>query len=175
MVVWVIPRFCTQGHLYKSDIYHSSLFMTFSRSQSYAIDMTFLGYSKSHLEICLMKFRIFLKSYDIKMYISLENVISHKFKRFCHYLPFLEKLKILKFWQIFGKNDTFPKISCYDIFMAFIKKIKNLISVILLPFFNFWDRFFLQLFSIWSWGGGLCQSFSAPGHVTVKNFRISTI
>ena len=108
--------------------------MTFSRSQSYAIDMTFLGYSKSHLEICLMKFRIFLKSYDIKMYISLENVISHKFKRFCHYLPFLEKLKILKFWQIFGKNDTFPKISCYDIFMAFIKKIKNLISVILLPF-----------------------------------------
>ena len=109
--------------------------MTFSRSQSYAIDMTFLDFFQdTTLEKCLIKFRIFLKSYGILMHISLENVITQKFKRFCHYLPFLEKLKILKFWQIFGKNDTFPEISCYDIFMAFIKKIKNLISVILLPF-----------------------------------------
>ena len=63
--------------------------------------------------------------FDAYSHLSMENVITHQFKRFYHYLPFLEKLKILKFWQIFGKNDTFPKISCYDIFMAFIKKIKS--------------------------------------------------
>ena len=45
--------------------------MTFSRSQSYAIDMTFLDDSQSHLEIGFMKFQILLKNYDISMNIRI--------------------------------------------------------------------------------------------------------
>ena len=41
--------------------------MTFSRSQSCVIDMTFLDDSQSHLETGFMKFQIFPKSYDISM------------------------------------------------------------------------------------------------------------
>ena len=52
-----------------------------------------------------------------------ENVIT-LIKRPCHYLPFL-KSEILKFWQTLGKNVNSPKISSYDIFMTFIKKIKS--------------------------------------------------
>ena len=120
MVVWVIPRFCTQGHLYKSDIYHKSLLMTFFRSQSYAIDMTWFN----------LTVRYFRKVMTFFPYSSAGKCHN---SYLCHYLPFLKKSEILKFRQIFGKNDTFSEIRCYDIFYGFYYKNKISSLSFLLP------------------------------------------
>ena len=77
----------------------------------------------------------------------------------CHNYNFQEVLSLFAIFEKIGnfegaakflaKMTLFLKLAVMTFLMAFIKKIKSHLCHFV-AFFNFWDRFFLQLFSIWS-------------------------
>ena len=173
MVVWVIPRFCTQGHLYKSDIFHTSWLMSYDIFSKFMFSRFCHCYDIFGWLTISLKKHVFWHFQDISklwhfcpVFHSLpKNVRTSESQRSCQVFATFGKIEKFEFWQIFGKNEHFYKNSCYDIFVSLSLTKKNLKSLSFCCLFLFLGSF---LFSIWSWGGGLCQSFSAPGHVTVK-------